>query len=98
VRRLGHNLGRKEYDIILIERTGRIFVSRYLHQVAAGSLDANIDEVGYGSHGNRWGYRFFNGALESIDRDAREVIVAPFWMMTEPKLSDGTESAMTISS
>lgn len=77
MRRLGYNLGRKEYDIILIERNRTHIWKPLLHEVAAGSLDANIDEVGYGSHGNRWGYRFFNGALESIDRDAREVIVAP---------------------
>jgi NADH:quinone reductase (non-electrogenic) len=77
VRRLGYNLGRKEYDIILIERNRTHIWKPLLHEVAAWSLDANIDEVGYGSHGNRCGYRFFNGALESIDRDAREVIVAP---------------------
>jgi len=48
-----------------------------LHEVAAGSLDANLDEVGYRSHGHRWGYRFFYGALEGIDRDNRQVLIAP---------------------
>ena len=48
-----------------------------LHEVAAGSLDANLDEVGYRSHCHRWGYRFFYGAMESIDRAAREIVVAP---------------------
>ena len=42
-----------------------------LHEVAAGSLDANLDEVGYRSHCHRWGYRYFYGTLEGIDRDAR---------------------------
>jgi NADH dehydrogenase len=45
--------------------------------VAAGSLDANLDEVGYRSHCHRWGYRFLYGAMESIDRAAREIVIAP---------------------
>jgi NADH dehydrogenase len=48
-----------------------------LHEVAAGALDANLDEVGYRSHCHRWGYRFFFGALENIDREARQVVIAP---------------------
>jgi NADH dehydrogenase len=48
-----------------------------LHEVAAGALDANLDEVGYRSHGYRWGYRFFYGTLEDIDRAARQVVIAP---------------------
>ena len=48
-----------------------------MHEVAAGSLDANLDEVGYRSHCHRWGYRFFNGQLETVDREARQVILAP---------------------
>jgi NADH dehydrogenase len=45
--------------------------------VAAGALDANLDEVGYRSHGYRWGYRFFYGALEDIDRAAGQIVIAP---------------------
>jgi NADH dehydrogenase len=48
-----------------------------LHEVAAGSLDANLDEVGYRSHCHRWGYRYFHGTFEGIDRAAREVVIAP---------------------
>jgi NADH dehydrogenase len=48
-----------------------------LHEVAAGSLDANLDEVGYREHCYRWGYRFFLGGLEEVDREWREVIIAP---------------------
>ena len=45
--------------------------------MAAGSLDANLDEVGYRGHAYRWGYRYFDGALEAIDREAQQVIIAP---------------------
>jgi NADH dehydrogenase len=79
VRRLGARLGRNDFDIILVERNHTHVWKPLLHEVAAGSLDANLDEVGYRSHGHRWGYRFFYGSLEAIDRTARQVIVAPIY-------------------
>ena len=77
VRRLGDKFGRDEYDIILVERNQTHIWKPLLHEVAAGSLDANLDEVGYRSHGHRWGYRFFYGSLEAIDRANRQIIIAP---------------------
>lgn len=77
VRRLGARLGRARFDIILVERNRTHIWKPLLHEVAAGSLDANLDEVGYRSHAHRWGYRYFFGSLEDIDRDAREVVIAP---------------------
>jgi NADH dehydrogenase len=76
VRRLGAHFGREAFDIILIERNHTHIWKPLLHEVAAGSLDANLDEVGYRSHGHRWGYRFFLGSLESIDRERRYVRMA----------------------
>jgi NADH dehydrogenase len=77
VRKLGARFGRKRHDIILVERNRTHIWKPLLHEVAAGSLDANLDEVGYLSHCHRWGYRYFSGALESVDRAARQVILAP---------------------
>jgi NADH dehydrogenase len=77
VRRLGARYGRKHHDIILVEKNRTHIWKPLLHEVAAGSLDANLDEVGYRSHCHRWGYRYFCGALETIDRQARQVILAP---------------------
>ncbi|HWA01781.1 MAG TPA: NAD(P)/FAD-dependent oxidoreductase [Caulobacterales bacterium] len=77
VARLGRAFGRRRFDIILVER-GRTHVWKpLLHEVAAGALDANLDEVGYRSHGYRWGYRFYFGTMEGIDRENRQVIIAP---------------------
>jgi len=76
-RRLGVRYGRDRHDVILIDRSRTHVWKPLLHEVAAGSLDANLDEVGYGGHAARWGYRFFNGALESIDRETRQVVTAP---------------------
>ena len=77
MRRLGAKLGRARFDVILVERNRTHIWKPLLHEVAAGSLDANLDEVGYGSHGYRWKYRYFYGSLETIDRDARQVVIAP---------------------
>ena len=64
VRRLGARFGRRRHDIILIERSRTHVWKPLLHEVATGALDDNMDEVGYGGHGARWGYRFFLGAFE----------------------------------
>lgn len=77
VRKLGAAYGRDAFDIILIERNHTHIWKPLLHEVAAGSLDANLDEVGYRSHGHRWGYRFFLGSIEAIDRENQQVTVAP---------------------
>ena len=77
VRRLGHRFGRDGYDIILVERNRTHIWKPLLHEVAAGSLDANMDEVGYGGHGVRWGYRFFYGTFAGLDREKRLLQTAP---------------------
>ena len=77
VRRLGAKFGRRNHDIILVDQNLSHIWKPLLHEVAAGSLDANLDEVGYRSHCARWGYRFFQGSLESIDRRGRTIRLAP---------------------
>ncbi|MDB5720095.1 MAG: FAD-dependent oxidoreductase, partial [Alphaproteobacteria bacterium] len=77
VRRLGARFGRKRHDIILIDRARTHVWKPLLHEVAAGTLDAALDEVGYRSHCRRWGYRYVFGAIEGIDRMARQVFIAP---------------------
>jgi NADH:ubiquinone reductase (H+-translocating) len=77
VRRLGAKLGRDDFEIILIEPQQTHVWKPLLHEVAAGSLDANLDEIGYREHAHRSRYRFFQGRVEGIDRAKQEVIVAP---------------------
>ena len=77
VAKLGRALGKTDFDIILVDKAQTHIWKPLLHEVAAGSLDANLDEVGYRGHAHRWGYRYFDGALESIDRTARQIVVAP---------------------
>jgi NADH dehydrogenase len=83
--RLGAHFGREHFDIILVEKSRTHIWKPLLHEVAAGALDANLDEVGYRSHGHAWGYRFFYGSMEGVDRESRHVLIAP--ILDE----DGTE-------
>lgn len=76
-RKLGARFGRKRHDIILIDRNRTHIWKPLLHEVAAGSLDASLDEIGYRGHCHRWGYRYLYGVLDSIDRTARQVHIAP---------------------
>lgn len=75
--KLGAKFRGQHFDIILVERNPTHVWKPLLHEVAAGSLDANLDEVGYRSHAHRWGYRFFFGEMEGVDRENRRVIIAP---------------------
>jgi NADH:quinone reductase (non-electrogenic) len=79
VRKLGRQFRREHFDIILVERHHTHVWKPLLHEVAAGSLDANLDEVGYREHARRWGYRFFMGRLEALDRAARQIVIAPLY-------------------
>lgn len=77
VRKLGAKFGRKDHDIILVDKNPSHIWKPLLHEVAAGSLDANLDEVGYRGHCHKWGYRFFQGTLAGIDREKRAIHIAP---------------------
>ncbi len=85
VRRLGAKYGRKHHDIILVDKNLSHIWKPLLHEVAAGSLDANLDEVGYRGHCHRWGYRYFQGSLDGIDRAGKTISLAPV------KDEDGSE-------
>lgn len=77
VSRLGRKLGRDRYDVILVDREPTHIWKPLLHEVAAGSMDANMDEVGYRGHGHRKNFRFYYGTLEDVDREAGEIVLAP---------------------
>ncbi|HWI86919.1 MAG TPA: NAD(P)/FAD-dependent oxidoreductase [Sphingomonas sp.] len=76
VRKLGVRFG-AAHDVTLVDKSHTHVWKPLLHEVATGSLDANLDEVGYRSHCYRWGYRFFFGSLDGIDRTRRQLFVAP---------------------
>ena len=76
--RLGRLWGRKgKARVTLIDRNNTHLWKPLLHEVAAGSLDAGVDEVNYRGHARRHGFHFTLGSVYSLDRDRREVILAP---------------------
>ena len=76
-RNLGSYFSDKNIDIMLVDKNRTHLWKPLLHEVAAGSLDANLDEVGYGGHGVKWGYRFFYGMFDSINRHEQLIKIAP---------------------
>ncbi|MEC8582295.1 MAG: FAD-dependent oxidoreductase, partial [Pseudomonadota bacterium] len=69
-RKLARN---KDHIVTLVDRNRTHFWKPLLHEVAAGALDPNLEEVGYGGHAARWGYRFYQGELDRIDRTAQTI-------------------------
>lgn len=78
VTRLGNSLGKKKLaKITLIEATLTHIWKPLLHEVAAGSLNSNDDEVSYLVHAHWHHYEFRLGKVDSIDRDRKTVSTAP---------------------
>src|SRR5699024_3521730 len=47
-----------------------------LHEVAAGTLDSNVDELNYLSHARKHHFRFRLGAVDGLDREHRRIHIA----------------------
>lgn len=76
--RLGRKLGRRDKaNVLLIDRNNTHLWKPLLHEVAAGSLDAGVDEINYRGHARRNGFHFTRGKVCGLDREQREVILAP---------------------
>jgi NADH dehydrogenase len=76
---LGDKLGQhKKAHITLIERTRTHFWKPHLHEIAAGSMDMGIYETNYLSHAHRHHFRYRIGEMVALDRERREVLVAPY--------------------
>ncbi len=76
--RLGRRLGRRGLaEITLIDAKSTHIWKPLLHEVAAGTLDACEHQLEYLAQAHWQHFRFRLGRMEGIDRDSREVIVAP---------------------
>ncbi len=72
--RLGNKLGRKgKAEVLLIDRNHTHIWKPLLHEVASGSLDADVDAVTYRVHGHKNGFEFELGALTGVDRKNKTV-------------------------
>jgi len=77
--RLGDTLGKRgQATVTLIDKTRSHVWKPKLHEIAAGSMDTGAHEVDYlaQAHWHRFRYRI--GEMTGLDRERREVEVAPF--------------------
>ncbi|NMT62870.1 NAD(P)/FAD-dependent oxidoreductase [Marinobacter orientalis] len=79
VTRLGNKLGKKRKARITLVDAGLTHVWKpLLHEVASGSLDANANEINYRAHARKHHYEFQLGRMSGLDRQSKEVVIAPF--------------------
>ena len=78
VTRLGDRLGRSgRAHITLIDKARTHFWKPHLHEIAAGSVDVNIHATNYLAQSHWHGFRYRIGEMVGLDRERREVHVAP---------------------
>lgn len=76
--RLGNKLGRKnKAEVTLIDRNTTHLWKPLLHEIAVGTMDEDVDAVSYRGHANAHHFFFRVGNMIGIDRDKREVVLAP---------------------
>jgi NADH:ubiquinone reductase (H+-translocating) len=75
--RLGHRVGRsKRAHVTLIDRNRTHVWKPKLHEIAAGSMDIGVHEVGYLAQAHWHGFSFQLGEMTGLDRQQRLVHVA----------------------
>ncbi len=78
--RLGDRQGRRgRMEVTLVERKRTHLWKPKLHEIAAGSMDLSAHEVDYLAQSHWHGFRYRIGELTGIDRERREVQVAPWF-------------------
>jgi len=74
VTRLGRSFGRKNthaastHEIILVEPSSHHYWKPRLHEIAAGTFDAELDAVSYLQHATCNGYQYVQAAMSGLER------------------------------
>ena len=77
--RLGDTLGKRGHaDITLIDKNRTHVWKPKLHEIASGSMDLSAHEVDYLAQAHWHHFRFRIGEMKALDRERREVRVAPY--------------------
>jgi len=75
---LGKKLGKKGYaDIHLVDISPTHIWKPLLHEVAAGTLDSNHDEINFVTHGKKNGYSFHLGEICNLDKENKKIKLSP---------------------
>jgi NADH dehydrogenase len=78
--RLGDTLGKREKAIItLVDMSPTHLWKPLLHEVAAGSMDLDEHELEYMAQARWHHFRFRLGAMEGLNRNMREIYLAPVY-------------------
>ncbi len=76
--KLGRRLGRgRRAEITLIDASWTHIWKPLLHEVAAGTLDVGEHQIEYLAQAHRHHFRFRLGRVDGLDRERRQVLVAP---------------------
>ncbi|MCY4046032.1 MAG: NAD(P)/FAD-dependent oxidoreductase [Cellvibrionales bacterium] len=75
---LGNHLGKKKKaEIILVDANRTHFWKPRLHEVAAGVMDAEADELDYMVHSKKHHFTFKLGRFTGLDRENKKIVLAP---------------------
>jgi NADH dehydrogenase len=78
--RLGDTLGKRgRATVTLIDKTRTHVWKPKLHEIAAGSMDAGAHQLDFLAQAHWHHFRYRMGEMTGLDRDGREVEVAPFF-------------------
>jgi NADH dehydrogenase len=77
--RLGDTLGKRgRAEVTLIDKNRTHVWKPKLHEIASGSMDLSAHEVDYLAHAHWHHFRYRIGEMTALDRQRREVRVAPY--------------------
>jgi len=75
---LGHKLGKKKHaDILLIDKNRTHIWKPLLHEVATGSIDADLDGVVYSAHAAKHHYQFQLGSFCGLNNTTKTLTLSP---------------------
>ncbi|MGM0562976.1 MAG: NAD(P)/FAD-dependent oxidoreductase [Pseudomonadota bacterium] len=75
---LGNSLGKRhQANITLVDGTLTHFWKPLLHEVAAGTINAHIDEMSYAAHARAHHFEFRLGYMDQLDRERQFISLAP---------------------
>ncbi|HKI73272.1 MAG TPA: FAD-dependent oxidoreductase, partial [Pseudomonadales bacterium] len=66
-------------DVTLVDKSSTHIWKPLLHEVASGSINADLDALSYIAHASHCGFEFQLGSLKGLDRQAKQVILAPIF-------------------
>jgi NADH dehydrogenase len=70
-------------DLLLIDKSPTHIWKPRLHEVAAGSGPGEIDEIGYATLAEKWGFAFQQGSLADISAEDRTITLAAMTQDTQ---------------